>query len=167
MKLVFLRKEEVATRPGPLDAEGGIVELEAALGFPAVNVVALVGEERIVLEDDETMREAARNEELASVLGRELAADGLAEGRRALADVDGDIPDGAADDADEFRLGVTACLPVETAQDAARGAAFVVLDEVGGDAGRGVADGVVGLDEIAARIAEDDGFDDLDVGNLG
>ena len=69
--------------------------------------------------------------------------------------------------ADELRLGVTACLPVETAQHAARGAAFVVLNEVGSDAGLGVAGGVVGLDEIAARIAEDDGFDDLDVGNLG
>ena len=32
---------------GPVDAEGGVVEAEAALGFLAVEVVALVGEEGV------------------------------------------------------------------------------------------------------------------------
>ena len=152
---------------GPVDAEGGIVEAEAALGFLAVEVVALVGEERVVLEDDEAVGEAAGDEELAAILGGEEDRDVFAEGGGTLADVHGDIPDGAAEDADEFGLGVGAGLPVEAADDAAGGAALVVLDEVGEDVGGFVAGGVVGFAEVTAGVCKNVGDDDFDVGDGG
>ena len=118
MELVFGGEEDRDVERGPFDAKGGVVEHEAALGCLAVEVVALVGEERVILEDDEAMREAARDEELLLVLSSQNDAHVLPERRRALADIDRDIPDRAADDAHELRLGVFARLPVESAHDA-------------------------------------------------
>ena len=152
---------------GPVDAEGGVVEAEAALGFLAVEVVALVGEEGVILEDGEAVGETAGDEELAAVVGGEEDRNVLAEGGGTLADVHGDIPDGAAEDTDEFGLSVGAGLPVEAADNAAGGAALVVLDEVGEDAGGFVAGGVVGFAEVATGVGEDVGDDDLDVGDGG
>ena len=68
---VLLGQDELAAEVGPFDSEGGVVEPHAALGFPAVEVVALVAEQGVVLKYDEPVREAARHEELPPVLGRE------------------------------------------------------------------------------------------------
>ena len=154
MELVFGGEEDRDVERGPFDAQGGVVEHEAALGRLAVEVVALVREERVVLEDDEAMREAARNEELLLVLSGQDDAHVLPERRRALADVDRDIPDRAVDDAHELRLGVFARLPVESAHDALRRERLVVLDEVGGDPRRLVPRGVILLAEPSAAVAK-------------
>ena len=62
------------------------------------------------------MREAARDEELAFVLRRELDAHPLAELRRALADVDGHVKNRAARRAQELRLAHRIELIVQPAQ---------------------------------------------------
>ena len=61
MLRVLFGQQVVPARPRPLDAKGGIVELEPALGFLAVEIVALVAEKRIVLKDHEPVRKPAQN----------------------------------------------------------------------------------------------------------
>ena len=107
------------------------------------------------------MGEAAGDEELAAVLGGKRNSDMPAEGRRAFADINGDIPYRAADHANKLRLGMGRGLPVEAADYALGGKALVVLDEGVGYAGIAVAFGVVGFAEPAALVAEHVGFDDF------
>ena len=60
----------IALERGPLHANGGVVPHEAALVAGVVGVVALVAELRLVREDEEAVGKAARDKELAAVLGR-------------------------------------------------------------------------------------------------
>ena len=114
---VVFGKQIVATRPRPLDAEGRIVKLESALGLLVVEVVSLVAEERVVLKDHEPVRKAPRNVELAPVLGRQLAANGLPVGRRTLANVDRHIEDPPASEARaEHRAKSNSRYPARTAR---------------------------------------------------
>ena len=117
------------TEVGKGDAQGRIVEAYAPFGGGAVERVAFIGEEGVVLEDDEPMGEPVGNVELEAIGRGELHGDMAPEGGGAPADVDGDVPDGAADDADKFGLRVRGGLPVEAADDTPGGEAFIVLRE--------------------------------------
>ena len=165
MALVFGGEEDWGADVGPLDAEGGVVEAQAALGLRIVEVIALVGKERVVFEYDEPVREAARDVELTSVLGGKDFRDILAVGRRALPDVDRHVPDRAVDHVHQLRLRTRRRLPVESAHHALRGERLVVLHEVGGNSRLLVALGVIGFAEPSAGIAEAVRLDDLHIRN--
>ena len=159
--MVFCRECQRNADLWPFYAKRGVVEAHAAIDFAAVEVVALVAEERVVLKDDEAVGEAARNVELAAILGGESGGDMFAECRRAFADIDRHIPDCPANHANELGLRVGGRLPMEAANDALGREALVILDEGVGYARLMVATGVVGFAEPAAFVAEHVGLDDL------
>ena len=91
----------------------------------------------------------------------------LAEGWRAAPKVHGDVEDLTGDHPHEFSLGLLN-LVVQAAEDVARGAGVVVLDEGAGAAGR-TTEFVFAerLHEEAAGVRMDHGFEDEDVGDGG
>jgi hypothetical protein len=132
-----------------------------------VVVGGLVEEIRRFGDDEEAVGEARRQPEHAIVGFRQLDAGHLAEGRRAAADVHGDVEHRAARHAHQLALRL-AQLVMQPAQHAAGGAGMVVLHELGADAGRlGQHALVVALEEEAARVAEDLRFEDQRVVDLG
>ncbi len=102
MTEVFFGKGKGDAEVGPAKVKGRVIEAEAAFGGGTVEIVALIGEERVILEDDEAVGEAAGDVELKAVLGSELNGDMPAKCGGVFADVNGHVPDGTADDADEF-----------------------------------------------------------------
>ena len=80
--------------------------------------------------------------------------------RASRPDVNGDVPDAAADDADELALGVRRALVVEAAQGALGGSRVVVLDETLRDAVPGELRFLIGLHEEAAFVGEGLRLDD-------
>ena len=78
MPFVLFRKHQRHANFGPCYAERGVVKAHAAVCRSAVEVVALVGKERVVLQYDEAVGKPARYEELLFVLGRQLDAEPLA-----------------------------------------------------------------------------------------
>lgn len=101
------------------------------------------------------MGEAGGDPELLAVRGAELDGGPFAIGRGARADVDGDVPGGAADDADQLALGVRVDLVVQAAQHVPAADRVVVLHEVDVEAG-GLAEAaqVEALEEGATLVFE-------------
>ena len=147
----------------PRNAQRRIVEPKPPVGRRAVEVVALVTEERIVLKNDEAMGKPARDVTLPAVFARQMHGDVPPERRRPLADVNGHVPNRPADDAHELRLRVRRGLPVQAAHHALRRKALVVLNKIRINAGILVTCGVVLFDKPSARITEHLWLDDLDV----
>jgi len=107
----------------------------------------------VVAQDLESMREAGRNVNLSFIAVREIDAVVAAEGRRAAANIDGDVVDLSANDGDQLALrrGV---LEVKAAQGPLDGKRKIVLDEPYVDAGLAVSLFVPGFDEEATVIGE-------------
>ena len=61
MLLILLAQEDRHINLRPFDSERRIVELKPTVSFRMIEVVALVGEERVVFQYDEAVSEAARN----------------------------------------------------------------------------------------------------------
>lgn len=161
MAKIFVGKGEGDAKVGPAKVKGRVIEAEAALGGGAVEIVTLIGEECIVFKDNEAVGKTAGDVKLEAVGSREFDGNVLAVGGGTFTDIDGNIPDGTADDADEFGLGVRGGLPVESANDALGGKTFVVLHEVGRNAGFAITGLIVGFAEVTAGVAEDFGNDDF------
>ena len=113
----------------PVDAQRGVVPRDGALRLGGVRVVALVLERRFIAQHGEAVCEAARYEELAFVIPRELHRDVSSERGRAAADINRDVEHTAPDNAHEFRLGVSPFLEMEAPQYAVARVRFVVLHE--------------------------------------
>ncbi len=114
------------------------------------------------------MGEAFRHEELIAPLGADLDGHMLAIARRALADVDDDIEDGAPQHADELALGMGRLLEMQAANRSGRaGEGDIVLHEMAVEAGGGEGPGIVPFAEIAAPVAEATGLVDPDIGESG
>src|SRR5256886_13835056 len=152
---VFRGEQRVLDRP--LDAHA--VPARADLVRAVVEVRALVFDFRHLAEHAEPVGEPRGNEDLAEVLLAEPAARPLAEGRRAGPDVHGDVEDLAAHRAHQLALRPRS-LRMQPAQRSPQRAGMVVLHEIVGDAALPVPLGVEGLQEEAARVAEDIGLDD-------
>lgn len=88
----------------PVDAERAVEYRDAAVGLGMVELIALVLEYGDVGEHGESVGETARDEELQMVVLGQLDGHMPAVGRRAFADVDGDVEDGTLDAAHEFGL---------------------------------------------------------------
>ena len=100
MLLILGGKRQGHTKIRPFDAELRIVKPHTHIRRWAIEVVALVAEERVVLKHYEAVGKATRDEELPTVFGAKRNRHMLTEGRRAFADIDGDIPDRPFDYAD-------------------------------------------------------------------
>ena len=155
---------------GPGDGEGGVVPANAALAGGVVEVGSLVEDFGGGGEDEEAVGEAFGDPEefefAGFVQGPKVEGGVLAEVGRVAAEVDGDVPDVAGEDADELALGL-AELVVEAAEDAARGEGLVVLDEVRGEPGGGEGEGVEDFGEPATIVAEAARIEQLDITQRG
>ena len=111
-------------------------------------------------EDQEAVGEAGGDPEHGQValliLGFEVEAFVLAEGRGVTAKIDGDVPDVSGEYADELSLRLLE-LVVKAAKDTARGFRLVVLDEAVGEAGGGERLFVEDFGKPTALIAEASG----------
>ena len=150
----------------PLDADVGVVPGDARLGRRVVEAREQVGDVGRLAEDGEAVAEADRHVELAVALVVEDVALPLPEGRRAPAQVDGDVEDLAPGAADQLRLAGLG-LEVDPPQRRPRGARVVVLDELDVDPQLGPGVAAVGLDHEAALVAVDLGLEQHDPLELG
>ena len=120
---------------GPGDVEGGIVPEDGAFTSGIVEIGGLVEDFGRVGQDEEAMGEAFGDpKELEVVVGRlgfEVESGPFAEVGGVAAEVDGDIPDMAGEDADEFALGL-AELVVQAPEYAFDRERLVVLNELRG-----------------------------------
>jgi hypothetical protein len=107
--------------------------------------------------------ESSWNEELASILPRELDPGPPAEGGRASADIHGDIENRPAHDLDQLRLR-TAELVVKASQGAPHGMGVVYLDDGRPETLPSIALLLVDLHQEAAVISKEIRFDDANLG---
>ena len=125
---------------GPYDVKSGVIPENGAFTGGMIEVGCFVEDFGGVGEDQEAMGEAFWDPEhlegAFGGLGFEVEASPLAEVGGVAAKIDGDIPDVAGEDADEFALGL-AELVVETSEHAFCGEGLVVLNEMRGEAGGG------------------------------
>src|SRR6202012_3981393 len=99
---------------------------------------------------------------LVVVVGGEVEGGVLAEAGRGAAEIDGNVEDFTADDAEQFCLGIFD-LVMEAPENAPGGAGMVVLDEVRRDAGEPRERAQVeGFHEKTAGITEDFRRDEKD-----
>ena len=148
--LVFLAEDTQFLGHLPVDRQVRVVEQYTAVRLGMVGVVALVGEDRLIAQHREPVREPARNKKLPFVLFVQLHAEPLSEGRTAFAQIDGYIQHAADGAAYEFRLRVRGALEVQSAHHAVAGAGLVILHKMRIDTGLAVALFVVGLYKVAA-----------------
>ena len=105
--------------------------------------------------------------ELAVVIaGLEIECSPAAEVRRVAADIDGDVPDVAEEDADEFALRM-AQLVVETTEDTARRKRLIVLSEDGRETERGKGVCIENFGEPTACVAIAFGLQDFYIAQGG
>lgn len=128
--MILLAYDSLIEGERPLDAEAGVEERDAAVGFGSIIVVALILEDGYVAGDGKTMGETLRHIQLVMVVGSKLHHKMLPEGGRTLTDIHDDIYYAADDASHELSLGKRRALEVEAADDTARGFAFVVLHEI-------------------------------------
>lgn len=121
---------------GPTNCELWIVPNDRALTSRVVEIGCLVEDLRCVREDEKSVGKSFGNpEELeVAVVGKrcEMKAGPAAEVRRAGAEVEGNVPDVARQNADELALGFPE-LVVQAAEDTLAGERLIVLDELAGE----------------------------------
>ncbi len=130
MTKILGAKDYLINRNLPVDAEGFVLDGDAAVGFRRIEVVTLVLEDCGLAENGKAMGEAARDEELAVVVFTEFYSNMTAVSRRAFADVYCDIENPALDTAHELALSVRRLLEMKSAHNSVGGHAFVVLDKI-------------------------------------
>ena len=148
----------------PVDGDIRGVPDQAVFVIRCVVVGALVEELSPRAGDQEAVGKSGWHPQLVLVVFTQELTHPLAEGGRALAQVDGDIEDFAARDPHQFALGL-AQLVVQATQDAVGGFAVVVLHELVVSAvllKLGLAEG---FHEEATFVAEYLGLDQDDVGD--
>src|SRR5437868_5180722 len=100
----ILRGEQRLEIDRPFDSDFGIVPDDAALVLGEPVIGRFVEELGGLRQDDESMRKTGRHPQLLVVVVRQHHTDPLAEGRRALANIDDDVEYFALDNAHEFAL---------------------------------------------------------------
>ena len=72
MRYILFGKNQLAPDIRSFDSERRVVETHTAFGLLAVWIVALVGKNSIIFENDEPVRKTARNQKLTLVLASKL-----------------------------------------------------------------------------------------------
>ena len=94
----------------PVDGEIGIIEQNTAICFGMVEVIALIGKDRLIAQHGEAMRKSAGDIELTFVLFTQFDAEPLSVSRTVFAQIDRYIEHASDGTADEFRLGIRRAL---------------------------------------------------------
>ena len=132
MMKVLRREYRLAGRYAPVYPQGRVAPCNGGFTLRAIEVVALILEDGRLAEHAEAMGKAARNKELAIVLGRKLHGYMLAERRRAFAYVDSHVEYIAFHHTHELALSMLALLEMKTTQHAIARLRLVVLYEMDG-----------------------------------
>lgn len=152
----------------PVDAERRVGNGDAAVGLRGIIVVTFVLENGRGAEHRETVGEAARNEELAVIVGRQLHSHMAAISGRTLADVYGNVEHTPNHAAHQFGLSEWGTLEMQAAHHSAGRHGFVVLNKIyvaaDGLAERAV---VVAFKKIAALVIENAWLKDEHAVNIG
>ena len=159
---------EQVERPG--DVQRGIAPKDGALSGGEVEIGGFVEDFGGFGDDEEAVGEAFGDPEKVEIAGtgEGLQVEGCpaAEVGGVAAEIDGDVPDVAGEDAHQLTLR-PAELVVKAAEDSFAGAGLIVLGEAGRQTGGGEALRVEDLGEPAAVIAEALGPDSFDVAKRG
>jgi len=148
----------------PTDAEFGIVPDDSAFTWRVEAASGLVEDFGGLGQDEESMRKAFGNpEELdfaVFIAGLEIECGPASKVGRFAAEINGDVPNVAGKDTDEFSLGMTE-LVVEAAEHAACGKRLVVLSEGRGKTERSKGVRIKEFGEPTAVIAVASGLQNL------
>ena len=144
----------------PVDSEIGIIEQNTAICFGMVEVIALIGKDRLIAQHGEAMRKSAGDIELTFVLFTQFDAEPLPEGLAAFAQIDGYVQYTAYGAAHQLRLAVRRALEMQSAYDSVTRTGLVILHKTCINTNFAVPLFVIGLHEIAACVLKDLGFDD-------
>ena len=87
MLLIFIAQYPQFLGHLPLDRQVRVVEQYAAVRLGVIEVVAFIGEDSLVAQHREPVREPARNKKLPFVLFAQLHAEPLPEGLTAFAQI--------------------------------------------------------------------------------
>lgn len=125
---ILLRRNRVLHLP--VDVQILVVEEDAAFGGLVVEGGALVGENGVVFQRGETVRESGGNVELAEIIGGEQRGNILPIGGTAFADIDGKIEDRTAQHPHELGLRKRRLLEMQPAHHALLRARLVILHKI-------------------------------------
>ena len=163
---IFLGEEDISPGNAPVDTQGGVVPGDGRLRRRVIVAVALVLEHRFFAEDGESVRKAARDEQLPMVFPAEFTGHVLAEPRRAHADINRNIQHPAAHHANQFSLDAASLLEVQAPHHAVSALALIILDKRHVTAQRGIQVPLApALEEVAARVSEHTRFYEKDTGD--
>ena len=138
----------------PIDREVGIVKEDTSVCLGMVEVVAFIGEDRLIAQHGEAVCKTAWDEELAFVLFAQFDAEPLSVGGAVFAQIDGNVEYATNGAADQLRLTIRRTLEMQTAYHAVGRAGLVVLHESRIDTCGTVPCLVVRLHEIAPCVFE-------------
>ena len=156
---VFFRDKFRIRLRRPRNVERGIVPKKSTLGGRGVGGGAFVKENRCLAGNAEAVGKPGRNIEGARRVRRERLPVPTPEGGRVLAQIHRHIEDSAFEHKNEFSLGVRRFLKMKTAHGAPARSTDVVLDKSKRESHATKFDFGKAFKEVAARIAEDAGFD--------
>lgn len=152
----------------PVDAERRVGNRDAAVGLRGIIVVTFVLEHGRGAKHRETVGEAARDEELTVIFGRQLHRHMAAVGGRTLADVNCNVEHTPHHAAHKLCLCEGGTLEMQSAHHPAGGHGFIVLNKIY-VAADGLAEGavVVAFEKISALVVEYAWLEDEHAVNIG
>src|SRR5690606_24515342 len=157
---VLVARRQHGLLHGPIDADLGIVPGDRAFRARVVRGRDLVEHVRHLARHAEPVREADGNVELVVRFGVEVQAVPAPERRRLGADVERDVEDASAHDADQLRL-TRVRLVMQAAQRSPHRPRVVVLHEGLRDARRPVPGRLIRLEKETPRVTKDARLDQL------
>ena len=162
MQFVLFRGESLCHVDSPVYGEGRVVEADAALRLFAVEIVALISEDRRLGQHGKAVGKAARNHELTVVFRRKLHGHMPSVGGRAAAKIHGHVQHRAFEHAHQLGLGVFAFLKMQSAHRAVAGFRLIILHEVVEKPGSLKSGLAVAFKKVAALVGKDARLDDED-----
>ena len=106
MLQIFLAEYRLFNRYAPVNAKTFILDVDAAIYFRVIELVALVLEDGGLGENGEAMSKATRDKKLTMIVFCQFYCYMLAECRRAFTDVNGYVEYCAFDAAHQLALGI-------------------------------------------------------------
>ena len=91
MILIFITKDEIAIKFGPIDGDIRVVIHNATFVLWVIDIVAFISKFGIVAKDEKAMGESARNHELLMILLGEAGANPLTVGGATVTEINGNI----------------------------------------------------------------------------
>ena len=147
-----------------MNGQSRVIEDDALLACLMVDMIDFIGKDGRLAEHHIAVGKAAGHVELTFVFSGQFHIDMLTKGGRTLAHVHGHIQHAALNHTYQLGLGIGRRLKVQAPQRAALREGLIVLNEL--NAGHGFVKGglIERFKEVAARVFEDPGFYEKNVG---